>query len=298
MAPRKKTSVLRDHFSECQPKLAKSQYCTQKIAFTAGSFGNLSRHLIRKHPTISINVADRQSTVSSTVDIETLTTSDQNLPLVTFKSKSVSQDNTQLTINTFTESMKPIVPSKKKKKQIDQQLITMIAKEYHPLYLVEETEFKNFVHLLCPSYSLPSRKALSENLLPQLYLKLTHEIQSKIEKALAICLTTDGWTSRNNQSFIAVTAHYIDVESMHLCSNLLGCIEYDESHTAENLCNFLKEEMSKWNIENKVGAVVSDHAANIISAVQLGGWRFIGCFAHLLNLIVQTAVTFWEITQN
>lgn len=166
----------------------------------------------------------------------------------------------------------------------------MIAKEYHPLLLVEEPEFNKFVSLLCPSYRLPTRKRLSKSLLPQLHLKLMHEVENSIANAPAICRTTDGWTSINNQSFIAVTAHYIDTERVKLCSNLLGCLEYNDSHTGANLCQFLRDEMLKWNIQNKVGAVVSDNAANILLAVHLGGWRSIGCFAHSLNLTVQSGI--------
>lgn len=29
----------------------------------------------------------------------------------------------------------------------------------------------------------------------------------------AVCLTTDGWTSKSNQSFISVTAHFIDAKN-------------------------------------------------------------------------------------
>lgn len=71
-------------------------------------------------------------------------------------------------------------------------------------------------------------------------------------------------------SFIAITAHYIDPEKGQLCANLLGCINYDESHTAANLCQFLKDELRQWQIENKVGLIVSDNRANILAAVNLG----------------------------
>ncbi|GBP75199.1 Zinc finger BED domain-containing protein 6 [Eumeta japonica] len=45
--------------------------------------------------------------------------------------------------------------------------------------------------------------------------------------------------------------------------------------------------MEKWKISNKVTAIVSDNVNNIVAAVQSGGWRHIGCFAHTLNLVVQ-----------
>ncbi|KAK9719485.1 BED zinc finger [Popillia japonica] len=46
----------------------------------------------------------------------------------------------------------------------------------------------------------------------------------------------------------------------------------------------------KWNIENKVVAVVSENASNITAVIRNGGWRHLGCFAHALNLVVQTAL--------
>lgn len=39
-----------------------------------------------------------------------------------------------------------------------------------------------------------------------------------------------------------------------------------------------------------MGAIVSDNAANILAAVQLGEWRSVGCFAHSLNLFVQESI--------
>lgn len=95
--------------------------------------------------------------------------------------------------------------------------------------------------------------------------------------AQAICLTTDAWTSINNKSFIAITAHYIDTNT-NMRSNLLSYIKYNERHTTENLCEFLKQEMETWTISNRVSAIVSDNAANIVAAIQSGGWRHIGCF--------------------
>jgi len=55
-----------------------------------------------------------------------------------------------------------------KSKKIDEQLGIMMAKEYQPFSLVENKEFKKIVSLLNPSYSLPSRKTITYNILPQL----------------------------------------------------------------------------------------------------------------------------------
>uniref|UniRef100_A0A6P7F9Q3 Zinc finger BED domain-containing protein 4-like n=1 Tax=Diabrotica virgifera virgifera TaxID=50390 RepID=A0A6P7F9Q3_DIAVI len=164
----------------------------------------------------------------------------------------------------------------------------MIAKGHHALRMVEETEFKELIKMVshCPNYQLPSRKKLSENLLVKTHQQIAEELQIKINNAQAVCLTTDAWTSRANESYIAVTAHYID-EHSKLCSSTLGCIQYNERHSAENMFNFLKNIMKEWQISHKIAAVVSDNAPNILLTVKMGNWTSVGCFAHSLNLVVQ-----------
>ncbi|GBP41623.1 PiggyBac transposable element-derived protein 4 [Eumeta japonica] len=165
----------------------------------------------------------------------------------------------------------------------------MIAKGHHALRIVE-VEFRKLIELIsqCSGYKLSSRKTLSENLMSSVHNNVMDEVKKKVQAAPAICLRTDGWTSRNNDSYIAIVAHFIDEETK-FHSALLGCINYNERHTSQNLCDFLKNIMAEWNISYKVAAIVSDNAANILSAVRLGEWRSISCFARSLSLAVQEA---------
>lgn len=59
------------------------------------------------------------------------------------------------------------------------------------------------------------------------------------------------------------------------------------SHTAVNICDHMTEELNKWNIFNKVVAVVTDGGANIKAAVRVMNLSHVPCTAHKLNLIVQ-----------
>ena len=102
------------------------------------------------------------------------------------------------------------------------------------------------------------------------YNEVLINVQKKIQAAVALSLTTDGWTSSNNESYIAITAHFIDGETK-LCSALLTCQANNDKHTSQNLCNFLKDAMVEWNISHKVAAVVSDNTGNIIAVVRT--WR-------------------------
>lgn len=154
---------------------------------------------------------------------------------------------------------------------------------------MEDAEFQTFVKLLCPGYNLPSRKTISESLMPQLYESTLDSVKSSINEAFAVCVTTDGWTSIDNRSFLAVTAHWINKRA-ELKSNLLECLVFNDQHTSENLCNFLKDVFNKWKIGNKIVSVVTDNAANIVCAVRYEGWRHFPCFAHTINLVVHNGL--------
>lgn len=76
---------------------------------------------------------------------------------------------------------------------------------------------------------------------------------------------------------------------MKLSSALLSCRNLPDRHTSPNLKNSLEETMDEWKIYQKVEAIISDNAANILGAVRLGGWKYVSCFTHSLNLVVQNA---------
>ncbi|XP_067676420.1 E3 SUMO-protein ligase ZBED1-like [Haliotis asinina] len=110
-----------------------------------------------------------------------------------------------------------------------------------------------------------------------------------IEKAENVSITTDSWTSRATENYIAVTAHYVN-EEWRVENFVLETHKFPESHTAENLAKCLKETVETWKLERngKGPSVTTDNAANIVKAVKETGFEsHIACFAHTLNLATQ-----------
>jgi len=189
----------------------------------------------------------------------------------------------------FIQSQRPLALSKSK--AIDQQLIKMIVKEYHPFSIVEDSEFRKLINMLSPTYIIPSRKTVSNSLLPQMYESVVQKVRTQLQNVSAVCLTCDGWTSRNNQSFFAVTAHFIDPENdIKLESVLLGCRSFPLSHTADNISEFMKDTVAEWRLSDRISAVVTDNASNMKSAIDKCNWRRLSCFAHTINLIVHNGI--------
>lgn len=60
------------------------------------------------------------------------------------------------------------------------------------------------------------------------------------------------------------------------------------------LAQEIRRILELWNLNDKITFAVSDNANNIKNALNMLGFKNIGCFAHTLNLIVQSALTLEE----
>lgn len=144
-----------------------------------------------------------------------------------------------------------------------------------------------------PRYEVPSRPHFSQKVIPDLYKQTKSAVLEELSKACAIALTTDGWTSRANESYITVTAHPITPE-WNIASQVLQSRAMHEQHTSANLAEGLKEAVLEWNLERPgtTIAVTTDNARNKVNAViEAGMGPQIGCFAHTINLASQKATS-------
>ena len=63
------------------------------------------------------------------------------------------------------------------------------------------------------------------------------------------------------------------------------------THTlAEIVAEILKEVLQEWDISDKLSASTTDNARNVVKAVEISGWSRIPCFAHTLQLAIQTGL--------
>ena len=86
-----------------------------------------------------------------------------------------------------------------------------IAKDMLPISITSNCSFQNMLHMFKPKFVLPDRKTLVQHYLPELYKSERTRIANAMKYGLKyFSLTTDGWTSCANHSYIAHTVHYID----------------------------------------------------------------------------------------
>ncbi|XP_072400422.1 E3 SUMO-protein ligase ZBED1-like [Diabrotica undecimpunctata] len=89
-------------------------------------------------------------------------------------------------------------------KKLDQLLLNLIIKDFQPFSMVEDNGFKDFILTLNPAYKLPTRKTLSNVLLPEVFEEVRLKASDVLKEVVSIIITTDCWTSRNTDSNVLV----------------------------------------------------------------------------------------------
>ncbi|XP_076137405.1 E3 SUMO-protein ligase ZBED1-like [Alosa pseudoharengus] len=168
---------------------------------------------------------------------------------------------------------------------VDEALVNMVIKDSQPFSVVDDVGFRELVHVLDPSYVLPTRKAL-KSMVDTRYEEAKEKAKEKLDNVVAVSLTSDMWTSINLEAYLAVTCHFIDANDQ-LGTILLGVQHFPNTHTADNLAIAHTMVMEEWGIKDKVRCLVTDAAANMIACVRALNIRHAICIAHALNLIVK-----------
>lgn len=161
-----------------------------------------------------------------------------------------------------------------------------MASSCSPHSIVENEDFKYFLKLGIPNYTMPSLDTLNDKLIPSLYRNAKDIVIENVSKAPYVSLTTDVWTTSTGRHFIGITCLIIN-DSFQLESYALTCREADDSHTAENVKTLLEEVIAEFKInKSKIVAITTDIAPHIVSAVSMLQIDHVPCFAHCVNFFV------------
>lgn len=315
MAFRANSSILWDYFvKDNDNKKAKCSICGDLYSYKS-STGNLKSHLKKTPKHLSKSRVNSKSSVN-TATVNTVSAavawqcwqSSSSRPCLCITCWHLFVTCTCCTCNFIRTTAKCATAYREirlykenfrsTKSKIDADLMDLFIDSYQPFSLVEERAFNKFCQWI-PGYELPSRKTVSQKLLPSLYENTISTVHKVIttNDLQTICLTADLWTSRANESYLAVTGHYIN-ERFELKSILLKCANFEGSHTSDNIQRALIDITNTWSLTDKVNFVVTDNAANIQRALNDMQWKHYGCFAHTLNLIVQDSLKIVEESLN
>lgn len=108
--------------------------------------------------------------------------------------------------------------------------------------------------VVAPQYGMVSRKRLSEEVIPNMYQTVRQTVKDKIQVAERVGVTSDTWTSVATESYMSVTAHFIDDE-WNLVSYMLQTKEVETDHRSVSLAEILTAAMEEWGLMGKDPAV-------------------------------------------
>jgi hypothetical protein len=256
-----------DHFDRPEDGYAKCKIC-QKSYSSGNSTSNLHKHLAT-HGIIVPKIPKKTSTRKNTA------ASSRPNAASTTQSSTTRSGRRQLA------SL-----SKSEKDSIDLLLVSLLCRDYLPFLLVESPRFIAFVRALNSVYRMPSRKTISSQLLPELAKKLEEKIKIFIGKASDICLTSDSWSSKATEHYIAITAHFFD-DDFKLLSMSIGVHKMDKLDTSAHVDAITSVLEEFPGLREKIRLFVTDGASVMKSTACALGFQWFHCFAHRLNLVVQ-----------
>jgi len=106
-------------------------------------------------------------------------------------------------------------------------LLNFIVLDDQPLSVVENEGFRSLIEHLQPRYNLPSRRYLSETVLPELYNRVSTKLAEKLKGVPALSFNTDIWTSDVcPMLLISLTVHWVDSDTHGLSSAVLQVKKY------------------------------------------------------------------------
>jgi hypothetical protein len=170
--------------------------------------------------------------------------------------------------------------------KITNLIARMIAQDTLPISFVEGNGFRELMAYIEPGYDVPCAKTVKKRL-EGLHTASKVKVREMLQQTPSVSLTTDCWTSSATESYMALTAHYINPQSFSMASWVLTTQQFEGRHTGVHIRDKLLEIMRDWGVEDKTTIMVHDNASNMNLASELSDkWNPLGCSAHHLNLAV------------
>ncbi|KAL0159066.1 hypothetical protein M9458_047142, partial [Cirrhinus mrigala] len=112
---------------------------------------------------------------------------------------------------------------------------------------------------------LPCRTTFAKEL-DRNYTAIEIELKNTIDEQQYVSTTADIWTA-HNKSFLGVTVHWIDSETLQRNKAAIACRRFRGRHTYDAIASELEDIFSQYGLTaEKVTACVTDNGSNFVKA--------------------------------
>lgn len=144
--------------------------------------------------------------------------------------------------------------------QYNNHLLKFIVHGLQPVSIVDQSAFINFTHCLRPDLEPIDQVTVKRNLVIAKKNMLS-SIISRLEKTHYVCTTLDLWVFEGN-SFLGMTAHWLNEETMQRESAMFCCERFSNPHTLERVVELIRETHAVYGVEGKVIKIFTDNLTN------------------------------------
>nr|XP_023659428.1 zinc finger BED domain-containing protein 1-like [Paramormyrops kingsleyae] len=227
---------------QCLPSAVISSYKT--------SASNLKKHIMRKHP----------SKIDQYHDIMTATRSHRK-PMT---SKLSASKQAKLPDVMLAATSKRVPQA-----TVDKLVINFICESLQPFAVVEQPAFKELITTLQPQAKVISRSTVCGRI-SDAADDLKKTIITELAKVKFVATTTDCW-SAHQKSYLGVTCHWIEEDSLERRSAALACKRLRGSHTFDMIASALDDVHCQYKIRDKVVRTTTDSGSNFVKAFHVFG---------------------------
>jgi hAT family dimerisation domain. len=263
-------------------RFAACNNCGQHIPITTASKGertngSMVAHLRNTHET-SVPLLEKMR-----LDLEETFTAGESDSTSTSNKRKLQQ----IKMDAFaTTSGRPLNP---KERKLSQEVATalFLCDTMSPLSMVQNDSFRNMIKTYDP-LAKPLGPAKMQEHIELIELDMKNMAVKSLINCSSVCLTVDHWTSKANDNYTGLTAHYIDDDfSMHSID--LGLYLHSGASNADRLEEgFLGLLFDNLNLSGvKIFAVTTDTTANMNSfgkKLENHGICHVYCTDHVLQL--------------
>lgn len=171
--------------------------------------------------------------------------------------EGMQQSPGQSTITTFVGKgqQRQYDPTHPRQRRISDALVKdLIIKCCFPLSIVDNEDFRHFLHVLDPNYTPIARSTLSSVTIPGLAKEKREWIKTRLAGAQSVSVTTDIWSDRKMRSFLGIAAHAVieKKDELDLQSHLLTCVRVHGKHTGQKISMMFENCAEEYLIKDKI----------------------------------------------
>ena len=149
-----------------------------------------------------------------------------------------------------------------------------------------------------PGYQAPSRKTAQKRV-EKRRDDLRKKMEDELKKCSSVALAADAWTSRAQESYLTVTALFVN-DSWEAQGMNLSTSPIDVNHTGEELANAIYDIAASYDVqEKKTYGLLRDNASNMQTAAHIlhsayGIKGEVDCAAYTLQLCINNGLSLYQ----